>query len=285
MPATASNSTTAPGNPYRSPSESPRDAWIKSDQALQAKQPVQAESAPRVHPCNDSLVLSPFVMEAGQDYHVAGNVGQDYHPEVGQDYHPAELTARAYDLARAFGDTHRPDRREHTRNCLRLLARIFLKEFGRGHTADEFRPMVEDWYRGPDIVETPVPEKIFDWFADYFGKQHSVTYAEVVARATAATQDASLSEGLPERIVSHDRANRTARFLRYMHRHYGEPFRLSYLTLQNAIGLPSENEAGRVAFRVEKAGLVERLEHGTSPKLQLPRSEWKATVYQWTGPA
>jgi hypothetical protein len=119
---------------------------------------------------------------------------------------------------------------------VRLIARLFLNEFKRGHDASEFKLMVDEWYCGPSVVESRVPPHIFDWFAYYFDGMHTLP-GEAIERAMLAVDDASLSEGLPPEILNDHDANLLARMFRWLSRyHGGKPFYLSQARMKQALG-------------------------------------------------
>jgi hypothetical protein len=175
--------------------------------------------------------------------------------------------------------------REIARRHLMGLSRDLIGVFGRDREPDEFTMFVDHWYRlSKDKPTGAAPKKYHRWFA-YYLRTVRTAPGEVWRMALAAIGDESLSVGLPDSITSHDRANRAARLLRGLNRfHKGAPFFLSFARIKSALGLPSNAEAGRVCFRLEKAGLVERLDHGTPFDPDLAPEDRRATTWLWHGP-
>ena len=175
--------------------------------------------------------------------------------------------------------------RERTRWCLFGLARELLTEFGREGTPEVFRPVVDRWgYLSSGYRKLSASDRDWGWFCDYLSKIRT-TPGSAWADAMISIEDAALSEGFPDSITSDDRANRLARLFRALARfHRGKDYRLSYPKIQEAIGVSTPRGAGLVAFRVERAELVVKVDRGVSYRSAGGGVPPRATTWRWLGP-
>jgi hypothetical protein len=179
------------------------------------------------------------------------------------------------------------DSRERTRNHLRLLAKGLLDEVGRGYEPGEFKGFVGIWCNGPLGEAIKFPSHLWKWFVDYYEKTHTVR-GEGLARAYAAVDDPSLSDGFPQVVLDDPDANRLARLFRWLnryHRQYGrEVFRLPYRDMLPVLSITAPSQAQRRAYRLILAGLVDSTYRGTPPTKGLARKDMKSTEWVYLGP-
>jgi hypothetical protein len=203
---------------------------------------------------------------------------------------PIVLSPDLTQQANAIAEQHRAGikeitDRESVRRRLFGLARGLIGAFGRGRDPSEYGPTLDYWYRLSSCMQDgEAPAHIWKWFCNCLAGVRCAP-GETWEQALAAMDDATLSEGLPSSITSHDRAHRLARLFRWLSRfHGGKEFHLPYHMIKGAIGLPSNMEAGRVAHRLERAGLVEKIDRGVSYLAARPGHPPRATTWRWIGP-
>jgi hypothetical protein len=141
--------------------------------------------------------------------------------------------------------------RNHCSHRLFRLARAFLAEFGREQDITGLKPFVAEWFSLSTYGEPSQPmanEEAWQLFVERYQLVRVVPGKVIAAATEAATNDESLSEGLPPCVVARERSNRLARMFRWLHSyHGGKPFNLSYAIIRRALDLPSNTQAGREA--------------------------------------
>jgi hypothetical protein len=169
---------------------------------------------------------------------------------------------------------------------MRLLARAIIEEFGRDHKAEEFESAVDEWHSRVIEFAVKAPRFMHEWFRYYFENTHTVR-GEAIASARIAADDDSLDEGLPDGVTSELNVLRLSRAFRWLNRyHGGNAFHLSCAKMCWILGetVKHNQQAGRIAHRLELAGLVNKLDPGTPFEAGLHINERRSAEWQWIGP-
>jgi len=177
---------------------------------------------------------------------------------------------------------------DHGGAKLAAIARSLAGEFGRDRDPEEFRPFVDEWFEGSIGFGIEggyvADDETWQWFVCKYRAVRTLP-GEALAAAIAAMDVETPSIGLPDIRSKDNRANRLARMFRWLNRfHSGAKLFLSYDLVRRALDLPSNAEAGRLAYRLVRAGLLKIVERGTKFDPGLALKDREATTWRWLGP-